>query len=98
MFASYAWCQWGPAQRGFSPTIQLGKTSLLVYWVHIEFVYGRLSILPKRRCSIGEATLGLAAIFVAMLILSIWRTNWKQQKRASARAASAIARQVKQPA
>jgi uncharacterized membrane protein len=98
MFASYAWCQWGLAQSGFSPTIQLGKTSLLVYWVHIEFVYGRLSILPKRQCSIGKATLGLGGIFVAMLILSILRTNWKQRKRESARAVSAIAQQVKQPA
>src|SRR5205807_9854941 len=43
--ASYAWCRWGPAQWGFSPLIQMGQTSLLVYWVHIEFVYGRFSIL-----------------------------------------------------
>ena len=58
----YAWCKWGFAQRGFSPVIQLGKTSLLVYWVHIEFVYGRFSILPKHRSSISLATLGLIAI------------------------------------
>jgi hypothetical protein len=31
-------------QWGFSPLIQLGHTSLLVYWVHIEFVYGKYSI------------------------------------------------------
>src|SRR5215467_12144228 len=47
----YAWCRWGFAQKGFSPIIQLGNTSLLVYWVHIEFVYGRFSILPKGQCS-----------------------------------------------
>ncbi len=46
--AAYAWCRWGAGQWGFSPLIQLGQTSLLVYWVHIEFVYGRLSILPKQ--------------------------------------------------
>ena len=45
--AAYAWCHWGAAQWGFSPVIQLGQASLLVYWVHIEFVYGRVSILPK---------------------------------------------------
>ena len=38
---TYAWCRWGAGQWGFSPLIQLGQTSLLVYWVHIEFVYGR---------------------------------------------------------
>jgi len=81
MFAAYVWCAWGLARNGLSPAIQLGKTSLLVYWVHIEFVYGRFSILPKRRCGIGEASAGLLAIFIAMLLLSIWRTNWKRRKK-----------------
>ncbi len=76
----YAWCRWGLAQKGFSPIIQLGKTSLLVYWVHIEFVYGRFSILPKGRCSALKATVGLLTIFLAMLVLSAGRTNWKKRK------------------
>src|SRR5882724_6828970 len=50
--AVYAWCRWGAGQWGFSPLLQLGQTSLLVYWVHLEFVYGRLSILPKRSVDI----------------------------------------------
>ena len=83
LFASYAWCRWGFAQTGFSPLIQLGKTSLLVYWVHIQFVYGVLSILPKRQCSVAKATLGLAVIFVAMLALSLIRTNWKKWRPAN---------------
>jgi uncharacterized membrane protein len=74
----YAWCRWGLAQKGYSPLIQLGNTSLLVYWVHIEFVYGTLSIMPKRACSIPRATLGLAIIFLSMLALSIVRTRWKR--------------------
>jgi uncharacterized membrane protein len=72
----YAWCRWGLAQKGFSPIIQLGNTSLLVYWVHIEFVYGRFSILPKGQCSALKATGGLITIFLAMLALSLVRTNW----------------------
>jgi uncharacterized membrane protein len=79
LFLGYAWCRWGFAQKGFSPFIQLGQTSLLVYWVHIEFVYGRLSILPKGRCSIATATAGLVIIFFAMLALSIGRTRWKKR-------------------
>ena len=78
-FLVYAWCRWGLAQLGFSPVIQLGKTSLLVYWVHIEFVYGRFSILPKRACSIPKATIGLFVIFLAMLALSILRTRYKKR-------------------
>jgi uncharacterized membrane protein len=78
LFLVYAWCRWGFAEKGFSPVIQLGKTSLLVYWVHIEFVYGRFSILPKRGCSILRATLGLCVIFLAMLALSLMRTRFKK--------------------
>jgi len=91
LFFVYAWCRWGLAQRGFSPILQLGKTSLLVYWVHIEFVYGRISILPKRQCSILQATFGLLAIFLAMLLLSLLRTHakargWGAQKKVPAEA------------
>lgn len=83
-FLTYVWCRWGLATRGngvwnFSPLIQLGQTSLLVYWVHIEFVYGRFSLLPKRALGIATATRGLAEICLFMLILSLLRTriDWK---------------------
>ena len=79
-FLSYAWCRWGLATWGFSPLIQLGQTSLLVYWVHIEFVYGRFSLLPKRAESIPTASRGLLEIILFMLILSLLRTriDWKK--------------------
>jgi uncharacterized membrane protein len=85
--ASYAWCRWvigkwsigkwGAAQWGFSPLIELGQASLLVYWVHLEFVYGRFSILPKHSQSIRTASLGLLTIFLAMLLLAFLRTRMK---------------------
>ncbi|MGA8215615.1 MAG: heparan-alpha-glucosaminide N-acetyltransferase domain-containing protein [Candidatus Sulfotelmatobacter sp.] len=80
--ASYAWCRWVIGQRparhwGFSPLIQLGQASLLVYWVHIEFVYGRFSILSKHSVSIRTASLGLLTIFLAMLTLACLRTRLK---------------------
>ncbi len=84
---SYAWCRWGLAQRslgqwraglwGFSPLILLGQASLLVYWVHIEFVYGRVSILPKHRMGIGAASAGLLVISLAMLALAYARIKTK---------------------
>ncbi len=77
--AVYGWCRWGAGQWGFSPLIQLGQTSLLVYWVHIEFVYGRFSILTKRVQSIQSASLGLLIIFFAMLALSMMRTGLKSR-------------------
>lgn len=85
--AAFAWVRWSfrpafakPAKGeagSFSPMIQLGQTSLLVYWVHIEFVYGRFSILPRNAMSIGQASLGLLVIFLGMLLLSLLRTRLK---------------------
>jgi uncharacterized membrane protein len=80
MFLAFAWCRWGWPKNHFSPLVQMGNTSLLIYWVHIEFVYGRLSFLPKHRCSIPLATLGLCIIFLAMLALSLLRTRYKNKK------------------
>jgi len=77
LLACYVWCSWGAGEWGFSPLIQIGQTSLLVYWVHIQFVYGRFSILPKRDMSIAGASLGLLAIFIAMVLLSLARTRLK---------------------
>jgi len=94
--AAYAWCRWVIGNwiigswvigkwprpvRGFSPLIQLGQASLLVYWVHIEFVYGRLSILPKRAQGIRTASVGLLVIFLAMLALAYIRTHFKEWAR-----------------
>jgi uncharacterized membrane protein len=80
VFLSYAWCRWGLATRGFSPIIQLGQTSLLVYWVHIEFVYGRFSLMPKRAETVAGASRGLLEITLFMLLLSLIQTriDWKK--------------------
>ena len=80
--AVYAWCRWGAGQWGFSPFIQLGQTSLLVYWVHIEFIYGRFSILHKRTQSIASASWGLLVIFLSMTLLSVLRTRLKSRAAA----------------
>jgi uncharacterized membrane protein len=91
--AIYVWCRWG-ATWGFSPLIQLGQTSLLVYWVHIEFVYGgRLRILPSHANSIPAATFGLLFITAAMLVLSRLRTEWKSRSALTRRAPAAAAAQ-----
>jgi len=74
---AYLWCRWGPGCWGFSPLVRLGQTSLLVYWVHIEFVYGRFSLLHKRAQGVREASLGLLAIFLSMLLLSVLRLRLK---------------------
>ncbi len=80
MFLGYAWCRWGAGEWRFSPLIEMGKCSLLVYWVHLEFVYGGLSIVPKRAVGIRTATIGFLTIFVAMTILAVVRNRFSQWK------------------
>ena len=73
----YGWCRFGARARGFSPLVLLGQNSLLVYWIHIEFVYGKFSFLPKHGSTIGMATFGLAVIFFSMLLLSWLRARMR---------------------
>ncbi len=77
VFLAFAWCRWGAALKGFAPVIELGRTSLFVYWVHIEFVYGRFSILAKHSQSIPMATAGILVIFVVMVAVAAIRNRVK---------------------
>jgi uncharacterized membrane protein len=63
--------------HGWSFVRQLGATSLLVYWVHTEMVYGTLFWKFKENLTIPHA--GLMALFVilSMIGLSVARTGWK---------------------
>ena len=59
--------------------VQLGQNSLLVYWVHILFVYGGFSILSKRASSVPAASAGLVAIIAAMMLLA-WARPWLEEQ------------------
>ena len=78
----YGWC-WLKAllswSNWWSPIEQLGSTSMLVYWVHIELVYGRFSILPKKAVSFAMASWGLVVVTVSMVLLSLLRTRLKNK-------------------
>jgi hypothetical protein len=64
---------------------QLGTTSLLVYWVHVELVYGAWLRFLKRRLTGVEAALATLAVMVVMYWLSIAKTRyWPQVKNAFA--------------
>ena len=55
---------------------QLGTTSLLVYWVHIELVYGRWFGSWKESMNNIECAFAAVAVIALMLVLSLFRTNW----------------------
>lgn len=71
---AFLWNQWSP--DSWSWVRQLGTTSLLVYWVHIELVYGRWFGFWKQNLEIAQVAIFAAFLVVAMLGLSIARTRW----------------------
>ena len=59
---------WMAAWRGRSPLQQFGMASLLVYWIHVEMVYGVVSLPLHRRLPFEYA---LAAFAVFSLFLYV---------------------------
>jgi fucose 4-O-acetylase-like acetyltransferase len=68
---AYAWERrpWGKGR--FSPLQQLGRTSLFIYWIHVEMIYG-LAVRPLHKSmSFPAAALAIVAFFAFMLVCSI---------------------------
>ena len=83
-----------PGAEKWSWVRQFGTTSLLVYWVHIELVYGRWLSFWKESLSIGGTILACVGVTLLMLGLSVastaypmWRA-WLFAKPAVAKPAS----------
>jgi uncharacterized membrane protein len=84
--ASYAWTSVADLSH-FSWVRQIGRTSLLIYWVHIEIVYGRFFHAWQHQLTLGQTATGLACLTAAMLLLSVAKTRWTARRKAAARVA-----------
>lgn len=76
---AFAWA-WnlGIASEKWSLVRQFGMTSLLVYWVHVELVYGRWLWFFKENLALGP-TVGVAVVVIILMLgLSVLRTNRTQ--------------------
>ncbi len=79
---AFLWTRYG-AGNGWSWVRQFGVTSLLVYWVHIELVYGKATFFIQNRLNLTQTY--IAAILTILLMLAIstmkthpakWRVLW----------------------
>lgn len=76
MGLAFLWIHMSGVQR-WSVFRQLGTTSLLVYWVHIEIVYGRWLGFWKQALSVGQVVAFTAVLLGLMTALSVLRTRYK---------------------
>ena len=72
---AYLWTRYGSREGDWSWVRQFGTTSLLVYWVHIELVYGRWLWFWKSALNVEQTVLAAAAVIAMMLALSTGKTN-----------------------
>ncbi len=63
------------APEGWSLFRQLGTTSLIVYWVHIELVYGRWFGIWKDAFSVTEVLIFTVVLLALMVAISIGQTR-----------------------
>lgn len=75
---AYVWTEFAVGSNSWSWIRQLGTTSLLVYWVHIELVYGRWFGAEKETLTNGECVIAAVAVIALMIALSLARTHWKK--------------------
>ena len=73
----YVWTRYGAAP-GWSWVRQFGTTSLLIYWVHIELVYGRWLRFCQNKLNIQQTVVAALALIVLMLLLATVKTYRKE--------------------
>ncbi len=73
---SYLWVNLGAGQR-WSLFRQLGTTSLVVYWVHIELVYGRWFGIWKEALTVPQVIAYTIALIGLMTLISLLQTRFK---------------------
>jgi hypothetical protein len=71
---AFLWTRYG-AGEGWSWIRQFGVTSLLVYWVHIELVYGHASWLWKDNLNVAQTVFAAVAVILLMLAISTMKTH-----------------------
>ena len=65
---------WEPVFRAsWSPMQQLGRTSLFIYWIHVEMVYGLISLPIHKSLTHPQAWAAFAAFATFMLFCSVMK-------------------------
>jgi uncharacterized membrane protein len=79
---AYLW-EHRPTGARFSPFQQFGRTSLFVYWIHVELVYGFISTPLHRNLSLPAWFVAYVLFTALMFKASMWWTNRQKQPKAA---------------
>ncbi|MBK5290155.1 MAG: hypothetical protein JJE04_00485 [Acidobacteriia bacterium] len=74
---AYVWHTY-VVKENWSWVCQIGTTSLLVYWVHTELVYGRWFWMWKENLSVPQTVACTIVVFLLMIGLSTIKSRWNQ--------------------
>jgi uncharacterized membrane protein len=82
---AYAWERRPGGSGKWSPLQQLGRTSLFIYWIHVELVYGLISLPLHRSLGFGAVWIALAAFTGVMLSASLLKdqavSRWRRRRQ-----------------
>jgi uncharacterized membrane protein len=78
---AYAW-EKAVIRRSWSPVRQLGRTSLFIYWIHVEMVYGLISVSLHKSLTFPQACVAYLAFAMFMLLCSLWKERIVERVRA----------------
>ncbi|MBV9265791.1 MAG: hypothetical protein JO061_06455 [Acidobacteriaceae bacterium] len=76
---AYLWVNMGASQR-WSLVRQIGTTSLIIYWVHIELVYGRWFGIWKEAMTVSQVVVYTVILIALMIVISIAQTRFDEIK------------------
>lgn len=81
---AFAWESRAGGRAKWSPLRQLGRTSLFIYWIHVEMVYGLISLPLHKALTLAQASAALLAFALFMLACSVWKDRavaWWRARR-----------------
>ena len=65
----------------WSPLQQFGRSSLFVYWIHVEMVYGLISLPIHKRLTHPQAWMALAAFTALMFGCIVLKDRYQSHRR-----------------
>lgn len=83
MAAAFAWTRYVTTPSGWSWVRTLGTHSMLVYWLHIELVYGRWMYGWKESLDVAQTVWLTAALIVIMLAVCAGSDRWRAWRKSA---------------